>query len=77
ATWIRPEEGIVLASGAGALGARLGEPIPLGATLVDRPALGTGELPREDALASLEGLLWRALILWLIVFALAAALQLA
>ena len=77
AAWIRPEEGIVLASGAGALGARLGEPIALGATLVDRPALGTGELAREDALASLEGLLWRALILWLIVFALAAALQLA
>lgn len=77
ASWLRPEEGIVLASGAGALGARLGEPIPLGATLVDRPALGTGELAREDALASLEGLLWRALILWLIVFALAAALQLA
>jgi adenosylcobinamide-phosphate synthase len=77
ASWLRPEEGVVLASGAGALGARLGEPIPLGATLVDRPALGTGELAREDALASLEGLLWRALILWLIVFALAAALQLA
>lgn len=77
ATWLRPEEGIVLASGAGALGARLGEPIALGATLVDRPGLGTGELAREDALASLEGLLWRALILWLIVFALAAALQLA
>ena len=77
ASWLRPEEGIVLASGAGALGARLGEPISLGATLVDRPALGTGELAREDALASLEGLLWRALILWLIVFALAAALQLA
>jgi adenosylcobinamide-phosphate synthase len=77
ATWIRPEEGIVLASGAGALGARLGEPVALGATLVDRPALGTGEPAREDALASLEGLLWRALILWLIVFALAAALQLA
>jgi adenosylcobinamide-phosphate synthase len=77
ASWLRPEEGIVLASGAGALGARLGEPIPLGATLVERPALGTGELAREDALASLEGLLWRALVLWLIVFALAAALQLA
>ncbi len=77
ATWLRPEEGIALASGAGALGVRLGEPIVLGATLVERPPLGTGELAREDALASLEGLLWRALILWLIVFALAAALQLA
>jgi len=77
ASWIRPEEGIVLASGAGALGARLGEPVALGGALVERPALGSGELAREDALASLEGLLWRALILWLIVFALAAALQLA
>ena len=77
AAWLRPEEGIVLASGAGALGVRLGEPIPVAASFVVRPALGSGELAREDALASLEGLLWRALILWLIVFALAAALQLA
>ncbi|HEY4998199.1 MAG TPA: regulatory signaling modulator protein AmpE, partial [Usitatibacter sp.] len=77
ASWLRPEEGIVLASGAGALGVRLGEPIALGGAWAERPALGTGELAREDALASLEGLLWRALILWLIVFALAAALQLA
>jgi adenosylcobinamide-phosphate synthase len=75
--WLRPEEGIVLASGAGALGVRLGEAIALGGTRVERPALGTGELAREDALASLEGLLWRALILWLIVFALAAAMRLA
>ena len=75
--WLRPEEGIVLASGAGALGVRLGEPIPVAAGFVERPPLGSGELAREDALASLEGLLWRALILWLIVFALAAALQLA
>lgn len=77
ASWVRPEEGIVLASGAGALGVRLGEPIPVGDTFVVRPALGTGESAREDALASLEGLLWRALIVWLIVFLLAAALQLA
>jgi cobalamin biosynthesis protein CobD/CbiB len=77
AQWMRPEEGIVLASGAGALGVRLGEPIPVAASFVERPPLGSGELAREDALASLEGLLWRTLILWLIVFALAAALQLA
>jgi len=41
---------------------------------VERPTLGQGELAREDALASLEGLLWRALVLWLLVFLLAAAL---
>jgi adenosylcobinamide-phosphate synthase len=77
AAWLRPEEGIVLASGAGALGVRLGEPIPVAGAFVARPPLGLGELAREDALASLEGLLWRTLILWLITYALAAALQLA
>jgi len=77
AAWLRPEEGVVLASGAGALGVRLGEPIPLGPGLAPRPPLGTGETAREDALASLEGLLWRALILWLIVYLLAAALRIA
>jgi cobalamin biosynthesis protein CobD/CbiB len=76
-SWVRPEEGIALAAGAGALGVRLGEPIPVGESFVVRPALGAGELAREDALASLEGLLWRALIVWLIVYLLAAALQLA
>lgn len=77
AQWLRPEEGIVLASGAGALGVRLGEPVPVADAFLPRPALGSGELAREDALASLEGLLWRALVLWMVVYLLAAALQLA
>ena len=77
AAWVRPEEGVVLASGAGALGVRLGEPIPVGPSLAERPTLGTGEPAREDALVSLEGLLWRALILWMIVYLLAAALRIA
>jgi len=75
AQWLQPEEGIVLASGAGALGVRLGEPVPRAGAFVVRPALGLGEPAREDALASLEGLLWRALVLWLIVFLLSAALH--
>jgi len=75
AQWLRPEEGIVLASGAGALGVRLGEPLPRGGAFVDRPPLGTGDPAREESLASLEGLLWRGLVLWLVVFLLAAALQ--
>jgi cobalamin biosynthesis protein CobD/CbiB len=62
AQWVRPEEGIVLASGAGALGVRLGD-------------LGLGEPAREDALASLAGLLWRALIVWMIVYLLIAAIK--
>jgi len=75
AAWMRPEEGIVLASGAGALGVRLGEPLPRDGAFVDRPPLGTGDPAREESLASLEGLLWRGLVLWLVVFLLAAALQ--
>jgi len=73
--WPRPDEGIVLASGAGALGVRLGEPVAIGGTLVDRPGLGAGDPAREEALASLEGLLWRALVLWLLVFLLTAAID--
>ena len=76
AAWIRPEEGIVLASGAGALGVCLGDPISSGGALLVRPRLGVGEGAREDALASLEGLLWRALALWLIVYLLQAASRL-
>jgi cobalamin biosynthesis protein CobD/CbiB len=75
AQWPRPEEGIVLASGAGALGVRLGEP----AVPVDEanpaPVAGTGDWPGEDTLASLEGLLWRSLAVWMVAFLLAAALQ--
>lgn len=76
AAWTRPEEGIVLASGAGALGIRLGESTGAAeGAAPERPALGQGEPAGEDALASLEGLLWRALVLWLVVFVLAAALH--
>lgn len=75
AQWLQPEEGIVLASGAGALGARLGDPIPEGETFRPRPPLGVGEGAREDTLASLEGLLWRGWVVWLVAFLLAAALQ--
>jgi adenosylcobinamide-phosphate synthase len=76
AGWLHPDEGIVLASGAGALGVRLGEPVPSGDAFEPRPPLGLGELASEDALASLEGLLWRALVVWMIAFLLAAALAL-
>jgi cobalamin biosynthesis protein CobD/CbiB len=75
AQWLLPQEGIVLASGAGALGVRLGEPIARGEGFVDRPPLGTGDPAGEDALASLEGMLWRSLVLWLVVYLLAAAIS--
>ena len=74
-SWPRPEEAVVLAAGAGALEVRLGEPIPAGGGWVARPALGVGEAASEDGLASLEGMLWRALVLWLVVYVLAVVLQ--
>jgi adenosylcobinamide-phosphate synthase len=77
AQWMRPEEGIVLASGAGALGVRLGEPLVGSDGVIERPALGTGEIAGDDALASLEGMLWRSLVLWLFAFLLFSGLSLA
>ena len=60
--------GIILASGAGALGVVLGGPIPVvGGESEYRPELGTGEPPDGDLLPSGTGLVWRALVLWLLL----------
>jgi len=60
--------GIVLASGAGALGVVLGGPIPAPGGDVDwRPELGMGEPAEPEVLPSAVGLVWRALLLWLAV----------
>jgi len=75
ASWPRREEAVVLAAGAGALKVRLGEPIPAGGAWVARPTLGVGDIAGEDTLASLEGLLWRCLVLWVVVYLLAVVLQ--
>jgi adenosylcobinamide-phosphate synthase len=60
--------GIILASGAGALGVQLGGPLPvLGAEPEYRPELGIGDPAEPDLLPSGVGLVWRALILWLLL----------
>jgi adenosylcobinamide-phosphate synthase len=60
--------GILLASGAGALGVCLGGPLPV---LVGEPEvraeLGIGGPATPEMLPSAVGLAWRALILWLLV----------
>lgn len=62
------EAGIVLASGAGALGVQLGGPLAmLGAEPLGRPDVGLGDPPEPEVLPSAIGLVWRALILWLLV----------
>lgn len=60
--------GIVLASGAGALGVEVGGPLAMpGREPRLRPTLGTGDPADPDMLPSAVGLVWRALVLWLLV----------
>jgi cobalamin biosynthesis protein CobD/CbiB len=71
-TWAAQEggehAGIVLASGGGALGVVLGGSLPVvGAEPDFRPELGLGEEPDADLLPSAVGLVWRALVLWLLL----------
>ena len=66
--WEDPSTGIVLASGAGAMGVRLGMPVQELDGMRARPELGVGEPADAPFLDSAVGLLWRALVVW--VFAL-------
>ena len=60
--------GILLATGGGALGVLLGGPVPVAGGLPEpRPELGVGEAVEPDVLPSAVGLVWRALILWLLL----------
>lgn len=67
ASWSDPEGGIVLASGAGALGVRLGMPVAQFDMSVERPELGIGDVADVDFMQSAVGLVWRALVFWLIM----------
>jgi adenosylcobinamide-phosphate synthase len=67
ANWPDPEAGIVLASGAGALGVRLGMPVAQFDLSFERPELGTGDEADVDFMQSAVGLVWRALVFWLIM----------
>lgn len=67
ATWPDAEEGILLSSGAGALGVRLGMPIPQGGLPLDRPELGIGDDADADFMRSTVGLVWRSVVFWLVL----------
>ncbi|CAG0980523.1 adenosylcobinamide-phosphate synthase [Methylophilaceae bacterium] len=62
-TWPNQALGIILASGAGALGVKLGEPLPYKGVIVFRPELGLGDEADADYLQSAIGLVWRVLVL--------------
>jgi cobalamin biosynthesis protein CobD/CbiB len=70
AAWPDPQLGIVLAAGAGALGVKLGMPLQEVDGLAPRPELGLGEAADTPFLDSAVGLVWRALVVWIFVYAL-------
>jgi adenosylcobinamide-phosphate synthase len=65
-TWPEPEEGVVLAAGAGAMGVKLGQDVNVGGETVWRPELGTGQAPDADYIDSAVSMIWRGLVIWLV-----------
>jgi len=70
ALWPDKAAGILLASGAGALGVRLGQPIVESGEVTERPELGLGEEADADFMQSGIGLVWRTLVLCVLLLAL-------
>ncbi len=82
AQWVTHEGGtavgILLAAGGGALGVQLGGPLPTLAGDPDpRPDLGIGDPVEPEVLPSAVGLVWRALVLWLLLILLLTLANLA
>lgn len=63
--WARGAHGLILASGGGAIGVRLGNPLHQNGSMQFRPELGLGEDADVDYMQSAVGLIWRALVLWM------------
>lgn len=66
-TWNDIEEGILISSGAGALGVKLGQTIVLDHAPIFRPEMGSGDDADTDYMQSAIGLVWRALVFQLII----------
>lgn len=65
--WARRGMGIILASGAGAMGVKLGDPITGRGGIEHRPELGLGDEADADYLDSAVSMVWRTLVLWLVL----------
>ena len=63
--WAAGPQGILLASGGGALGVRLGDALHESEGVRLRPELGLGDEADVDFMQSAIGLIWRALVLWM------------
>lgn len=75
ASWYGDAQGVLMATGGGAMGVRLGDVLPEAGGRVElRPELGLGEEADVDFMQSTIGLIWRALVLWMfLVFVLTVA----
>jgi adenosylcobinamide-phosphate synthase len=71
--WPERSSAILIASGCGALGVRLGMPVHESGGIVDRPEMGLGSEAGVDHMQSTVGLLWRALLVCLFLLVLLAA----
>jgi adenosylcobinamide-phosphate synthase len=71
-SWPDAGSGILLASGAGAIGVRLGQSVQEAGEIrfSERPELGSGEEADADFMQSAIGLVWRSLVLCVLLFAL-------
>lgn len=65
AGWLSRLDGVVLASGGGALGVRLGDALHQDGGVQYRPELGTGDEADVDHMPQAIGLISRALVLWI------------
>ncbi|MDD5057795.1 MAG: CobD/CbiB family protein [Sideroxydans sp.] len=65
-SWPDPEAGILLASGAGALGVKLGQTIVQDSEPVFRPEIGMDDEADADYMQSAIGLVWRAMVFQLL-----------
>jgi cobalamin biosynthesis protein CobD/CbiB len=66
-SWGEAAGGTVLAAGAGALGVQLGAPITDEFEVIERPVLGVGDDPGIESLQGTVGLVWRALVFWMVI----------
>lgn len=72
--WPERSSAILIASGGGALGVRLGMPVHEAGNIVDRPEMGLGSEAGVDHMQNTVSLLWRALFVCLfLLFLLAVA----
>lgn len=70
ARWPEAAFGILIASGAGAMGVRLGLPVERSGEITDRPEIGLGDEADVEFMQSAVGLVWRTLLLILLLLGL-------